>query len=231
MTAKKNTSGIRLYNLLKKEAYAANKSLLKPLPAQKVDKLIKQVLFPSWQGYAVSRIRKGELRADIAKALKKATPKKNKALQLYGKLLHEASELNQQIPEHQRLTLPELRKLVSEKIYPVYKGKAISKIDKGDVKKILGKELQALQRTVCDILAIQESSYANINYFDLDHMIDGVFPRCIYVEIIAGDFGRTDIFNTKGYDYYDSGLQKITNNINQSIRAGDLNGGTSSVPV
>lgn len=217
MAVTKNTSGLRLYALLKKEAYAANRGLPAPLSRDKVEKFIKTVLWPSWQGYSTrwAERHKTAVRADVAQSFKKFRTKKNKSLLLYNKLLHEASVLNQDIPEHQRLNIKELRKLISEKVFPKYKGRAISKIDSRELKRILGKELILLNRTVCDILAVPEYSYQDIPYYDIDTLCASTLPNCVYVEIVGGGFGRTDIFNTKDYNYYSSGLQSITNKINE----------------
>jgi hypothetical protein len=225
-----NTSGLRFYSLLRKEVYAANKQLKKPLSAKKLETVIGKQLFPVWQGKGYSRVRVTDVRTRVNKALKKASGKKNKGIQVYNKILHEVSELNKRVIESQRLTIKEQRAFVSQSIYPAFKNTAVSKINIEALRRIISAELKKLKKDICDVLAIPENVYQAINYFDIDDFLGSILPPCIFAEVVAGEYGRTEILNTKEYNFYGSGVQQITSNINNAIRNHELEDDTNNIP-
>lgn len=231
MSSRRKTSGLQFYALLRKEVNDANRKLTKPLTKRETDAVLKNRIFPHYQGKSYSRIKKGELRSYIDKSLKTKARKKTAGGQVYNRILHEVSEVNKLVSENQRLTLDERRKLISEDLYPKYKGKPARGIDWTKVKQEIAAYFRKLRKDICDVLSIPENSYQAINYFDIDDFLGNILPPCIFVEVVAGKYGRTIIFNTKEYNYYESGAQQITNNINAAVRNGEIRGGTNDIPV
>ena len=51
----------------------------------------------------------------------------------------------------------------------------------------------------------------------MDEFIATVLPKCIYIRIDAGKFGKTKIFNTLNYNYIRDGVKKIVDNIREEV--------------
>jgi hypothetical protein len=159
-----------------------------------------------------------------------ARSKKTSGIRMYNLLMKEVSAINRHLPEDRRLSVQERYKLISEKLYPKYKGQAVSKVRKLELRDKVYKTIKRLpKRTGCNVLAIPEEAYQEIPYFEIDDYLagsddqnqdfKGVLPKCVFVMINAGEqFGKTTIFNTRDYDYHRSGVNEITNNINNYIR-------------
>ena len=230
MAHRRKTIGLRLYNLLRQEVARANRSVKKPLSKKKTDALLKKTLYPKYKQQPFSKIRKTALREDAVKLIKSATRKKNSGSIIYNRMLHELTLLNTSIPDTQKLTIAERRKLVSTVLYPKYKGISYRKIDWKQVSAEITSEIRKLKKDVCDVLAIPPNHYFSINYFEIDDFIAVILPPCIFIAVNAGEFGVTDIFNTKDYNYYDSGVQSITNNVNRAVSNKELPGDTDQIP-
>ena len=159
-----------------------------------------------------------------------ARKRKTSGILLYNLLLKEVSAINRHLPEDRKLSLRDRYKLITEKLYPKYKGQSASKVRKLQLRDLIYKTLKRLPKKAgCNVLAIPEEAYQEIPYYELDDFLSGsddpgsqsqgVLPKCVFVMINAGDqFGRTPIFNTRDYDYYHSGVDRITNNINNWVR-------------
>jgi hypothetical protein len=160
-----------------------------------------------------------------------ARSKKTSGIRMYNLLLKEVSAINRHLPQDRQLSLTERYQLISQKLYPKFKGQAVSRVRKGDIREKVYKTLKKLpRRTGCNVLAIPQEAYQEIPYFEIDEFLagsqdegkefKGVLPKCIYVKINAGEqFGKTAIFNTRDYEYNRSGVSEITNRINNWIRS------------
>jgi hypothetical protein len=159
-----------------------------------------------------------------------ARSKQTSGIRMYNLLMKEVSAINRVLPEDRRLSVQDRYKLISEKLYPKYKGQAVSKVRKLELRDKVYKIVKRLpKRTGCNVLAIPEEAYQEIPYFEIDDFLSGsddpdqqfkgVLPKCVFVMINAGEqFGKTTIFNTRDYDYHRSGVNEITNNINNYVR-------------
>lgn len=230
MPRRKKNSGLLLYSLLKKEVSRASKDLKKPLTGPQQKKLIKEKLFPKYKEQAFSRIKKGGLHKDVTAKVKTTARKRSSASKVYGRLLHEVTKINKRIPDTQKLSISQRRRLISETIYPKLKGKSYGQVDWAAAITSIIYQLSKQNKDICDVTAVQANAYQDINYFEIDTFLTTTLPPCVFVEVNAGGFGRTDIFNTKDYNYYDSGVQHITNAINKAIKLKQIPGGTDKVP-
>lgn len=227
--SERKTNGLLFYSLLRKEAYRVNRELNKPLSHKKVETLIKQKLFPAYRGKGYSRVRKSDLRERVTSILKSATRKKNTGRKLYGRLLHEITVANNSIPEPQRLPIAKRRQIVSEIYYPKYKAKPFRSLDWIRIRKLINKHVKELTYS-CNISDIPANTYQQIEFFRIDSFISENIPKCIFLEVNAGKYGRTEIFNTRDYNYYGNGVQQITNNINKAVKLGELKIDTTDIP-
>lgn len=147
--------------------------------------------------------------------------KKTSGLKLYNLLLKEVSAANRLLPEDRKLSLSERRQLISQKLYPTYKGTPAYKVKKKELREIISKKIKRSKKKAgCDVLAIDPEIYnEGVQYFDIESFLSRTLPNCIYVKVNAGNqFGKTNVFNTRDFDYYKTGVSAITNNINQWIR-------------
>jgi len=136
-----------------------------------------------------------------------------KGLQLYNFLLKKLSEQNKQSKTKQKLSIAGKRKIVSEKLYPKFKyGQGLS------VKKEVTIVIRGLApKEICNPLYLSEAYLAFIEYYEIDNHIRTVLADCLDVRINAGYLGKTQIFNTKNYSYYSSGVKKIIENIRKEL--------------
>lgn len=143
---------------------------------------------------------------------------KPKGITLYNKILREFTKVNDKLPEDRKLSLSERRRYISERIYPQYKGSAVSRVG---VKAINVSIVQVLDTIVpkegCDVNYISPSIYSNVNWFELDDFIKEVLPKCIFIRLDAGDYGSTKIFNTLNYNYTKNGVKNIVDNIREFV--------------
>lgn len=158
--------------------------------------------------------------------------KKNKHLFLYNLLVSEVSRLNKTLPANKRLSQSELYVFISDKIYGQFKGQNPNRLKGGKtgLRAFISKQLKKLSpKRYCDLLAINPADYIGIEYFAMNDFLFRVLPPCVYVKVLAGEFGETEIFNTGIKDYYTSGVADITNNINNAQRGGKLK--SSLIPL
>jgi hypothetical protein len=139
-----------------------------------------------------------------------------KGIKLYNFLLKQLSEQNKKSKTKQKLSLAGKRKIVSEQLYPKFKGglpisqKQIKKEVSGLIKGLAPKE-------ICNPLYLSEAYLAFIEYYEIDNHIRTVLPDCLDVRVNAGYLGKTQIFNTNNYGYYSSGVRKIIENIRKEL--------------
>jgi hypothetical protein len=149
-------------------------------------------------------------------ASKKRNTKKKPTL--YNKILKEFTKVNDKLPEDRKLSVRERRKLIKEKILPIYKGQSPNRVGI----RAINANIVALVDTIpprqdCDINLIPPSFYFDIAWFDLDSFITNVLPKCVYIRVDAGDFGITQIFNTRDYSYGKNGIKEIVENIREYV--------------
>lgn len=142
-------------------------------------------------------------------------------LRLYALLLHEVSKINGQLPERRQLSLQERRDFISEKIYPLYKDVPAYKFRIGKVRETIERKLKRLpKRDNEDPTLIPEEQYDEIDYYSLDFFLSELLKDwAVNVKVVAGPFGETKIFNTRNYNYKASGVDDITNRINEYVRS------------
>lgn len=142
--------------------------------------------------------------------------KKSNGLAVYNRILREFTKIDNQLPEERQLSVADRRKIITESIYPKYKGTAKSKISAKTLKGQIIYQIQRLPpKETCDPNYIDPSVYRTIDAFAIDEFLQTVIPNCIYVKLQAGNLGETKIFNTRNYSYNRSGVKKIIENIRE----------------
>lgn len=158
-----------------------------------------------------------------------AVSKKAKGILIYNLLMKEVTKINKHLPEDRKLSVQDRRKLISTKIYPKYKGQSKSRIRLTPLREKLINTIRRIpKRPGCDVLAIPQDTYQDIPYYEIEQLIGSIFPNCIYVKVDAKNYGSTNVFNTRDFNYYSTGLSEITNRINTDSRNKGKN--TSTIP-
>jgi hypothetical protein len=149
------------------------------------------------------------------------TPKNTKkanGLVLYNKILKQFTKINNELPEDRKLSLPERRLYIKEKIFKEFKGNNPKKIGVKGIREEVFKVLETIvPKEGCDVNYISPSIYSNVNWFELDDFIKEVLPKCIYIKLDAGEYGQTKIFNTLSYNYTKNGVKNIVDNIREFV--------------
>jgi hypothetical protein len=123
-----------------------------------------------------------------------------KGVKLYNYLLRELGNLNNNLPNQQRLSISSKRAIISKDIYPKYK--SASKVLLRDIKKDLNKIVKALPpREICNPLYLSEAYLSFVEYYEIDNHIKTVLPDCLDIKIDANGYGKTKIFNTRNYSW------------------------------
>lgn len=151
-----------------------------------------------------------------------------KGIRLYNALVKQLGDANKKAKSKQLLSISQRRRIVSEQLYPKYKAttKLLNKDVNADIKGIIG-GLAPYQ--ICNPLYLSEAYLSLIEYYDIDNHIRGLLPECLDVRVNAGIYGRTKIFNTSNYSYYDNGVQDIIENIREAVEGltGENKSGTA----
>ncbi|MFY8160838.1 MAG: hypothetical protein ACOVNU_05870 [Candidatus Kapaibacteriota bacterium] len=144
-----------------------------------------------------------------------------KGIRLYNALVKQLGDANKKSKSKQTLSISQRRKIVSQQLYPKYKAasKVLNKDINADIKEII-RGLAPSQ--ICNPLYLAEAYLSLIEYYEIDNHIRGMLPECLDVRVNAGIYGRTKIFNTSNYNYYDNGVQDIIENIREVVT--DLTG-------
>lgn len=134
----------------------------------------------------------------------------------YNKVLKQLTKINEKLPEDQKLSIKERRRIVREEILPQLDGIAYSRLRVKDINGRLFKVLDKIPpKEICDINYLDLSNFAVVEWFSLDETISELVPDCIYVKVSAGSYGETRIFNTVNYDYNKRGVRDIVESIRQ----------------
>lgn len=151
-----------------------------------------------------------------------------KGIRLYNALVKQLGDANKKAKSKQLLSISQRRRIVSEQLYPKYKAttKLLNKDVNADIKGIIN-GLAPYQ--ICNPLYLSEAYLSLIEYYDIDNHIRGLLPECLDVRVNAGIYGRTKIFNTSNYSYYDNGVQDIIENIREAVEGltGENKSGTA----
>lgn len=149
----------------------------------------------------------------MARRKKKKAPKKPS---LYRELSKRFTAINNSLPEPQRISIHRRRQIIKQVLLPSLSTTPYYKIRWRPVKaQILAEVAKMPQRdpSLCNINNITPDQYSLIEWFEIDETLQRLLPDCIYVRVSAGSFGQTKIFNTRDYNYYNKGVQEITENI------------------
>ena len=157
---------------------------------------------------------KTPLKSDGSPDLRYAKNQSKRKPTAYQVISKQFTKLNDKLPEDRKLSYRQRRKLIKEKILPEYKDIPRSKLRVKPIKAAIVGIIEALPpREGCDINLLDISDYAYIDWFSLDETIRELVPDCIFIQISAGDYGQTRIFNTRNYDYNVQGVKEIVDAI------------------
>jgi hypothetical protein len=138
-----------------------------------------------------------------------------KGAKLYNFLLKTLGEDVKLNPKKQQLGITSRRRLVKEVLYPKFKD---GKITITEIRKSIKSIIRGLPPAeICNPLFLKEVSLAAEDYYEIDNHIRTVLPDCVDVIVNAGQFGKTQMFNTANYSYYASGVRKIIENIREAL--------------
>lgn len=134
----------------------------------------------------------------------------------YNKILKEFTKLNNKLPEENKLSLKLRREIIKKVIMPQYKGVPQYKIRVKSLRGLIIKEIEKVPpKEICDLNYIDASEFAFVEWYALDETISELVPDCVYVKVTAGDYGETNIFNTRNYEYGRNGVRGIVEEIRQ----------------
>jgi hypothetical protein len=138
---------------------------------------------------------------------------------LYNKLLKQFTKINDKLPEDRKLSISERRRIIREELKPKFKDTPISKVRVKDIKEQIYKAVEKIPpKQICDINYLDISQYAFVEWFNLDDTVKELVPDCIYIKISAGEYGDTNIFNTRNYDYRRKGVRSIVEAIREDAK-------------
>jgi hypothetical protein len=137
-----------------------------------------------------------------------------KRITTYHKILKEFTKKNNKLPEEQKISIKERRRIIKEDILPKFKGIPKSKVKVRDIKSLIVTAIKNVPpKEICDLNYIDTSEYAYVEWYALDETISELVPDCVYVKVSAGDFGETRIVNTRNYEYSRNGVRAIVERI------------------
>lgn len=137
----------------------------------------------------------------------------------YNIILKQFTKLNDKLPEDRKLSIKERRKIIKEKLLPLYENVPTYKIRVKNVKGQIIKIYDKLPpKEICDINYLDTSEFALVEWYSLDETISELVPDCVYVKVTAGEYGSTKIFNTRNYEYGRKGVRDIVEAIRPEAR-------------
>lgn len=152
------------------------------------------------------------------KTIKPKSVKPKRKESLYQKISKRFTKYNNSLPEEQKISLDRRRQIIKQSISPYFEGTSPSKIRVRDINFLILSEIvkqPPKSPELCNPLYINPSNYAQVIWFEIDEHLQKIIPDCIYVKVSAGDFGETNIFNTRNYNYYNKGVREIVENIRE----------------
>ena len=132
----------------------------------------------------------------------------------YNRILKEFTKLNNKLPEENKLSLKLRREIIKKTIMPQFKGVPQYKIRVKSLRNIIIKEIEKVPpKEICDLNYIDPSEFAFVEWYALDETISELVPDCVYVKVTAGEYGETNLFNTRNYEYGRNGVRSIVEEI------------------
>ena len=128
----------------------------------------------------------------------------------YNKILKQFTKINSKLPEERKLSIQERRRIIKEKILPKFRGKSVYQVRITDVKTRILREVQRVPpREICNLNYLDLAEFQYVEWFALDETISELVPDCVYVKVSAGEWGDTNIFNTRNYQYGRNGVRRV----------------------
>ena len=135
---------------------------------------------------------------------------KRKQTTTYNRILKEFTKLNNKLPEDRKLSIQERRKIIKEQFLPRYGKLPAYKIKVKQIKSELVRVYDKLPpKEICDLNYIDLSNFQSVEWFALDETITELIPYCVYIKVSAAEYGDTNIFNTRDYEYGKKGVRRI----------------------
>jgi hypothetical protein len=160
----------------------------------------------------------------------KVQTKRKQALKTYNKVYKAVKKFAQK--NDLQWSIKEIRDFTKKKVYPDFKGEKSYQVRVRDIKAVIQTQLkeptpssvQGVQSSQIyyNPLLISPSRTTGILWFDLDDYLSvdlrsEVDPMDLRVEVNAGEYGSTGIFDLLNYQYEFTGVNEIIESIRQSL--------------
>jgi hypothetical protein len=134
----------------------------------------------------------------------------------YNRILKEFTKLNNKLPEDRKLSIKERREIIKKDILPKFKDVPAYKLRVKIIKSEISTQIEKIPpKEICDLNYIDPSEFAYVEWHSLDETISELVPDCVYVQVSAGEYGQTKIFNTRNYEYGRAGVRGIVDAIRE----------------
>lgn len=128
----------------------------------------------------------------------------------YNRLLKEFTKLNNKLPEERKLSIKQRRKIIKEQLLPQFAEIPQYKLRVKAIKNAILREYNKIPpKEICDINYLDPSDFGFVEWYSLDETIAELVPDCVYVKVSAGEYGETNIFNTRNYEYGRKGVREV----------------------
>jgi hypothetical protein len=149
-----------------------------------------------------------------------AKKKVNRIPTKYQIVSKQFTAINNTLPEEQKLSIQRRRQIIKQVLLPSLSTTPKSKLRVKQLKSLIITEVSKQpprQANLCNLNYISPAQYVDVPWYEIDEFLQRRLPDCIYVRVSAGKFGQTKIFNTRNYNYYNNGVQQITENIRKEV--------------
>jgi hypothetical protein len=133
----------------------------------------------------------------------------------YSIISKQFTKINNKLPEDRKVSYKDRRVIIKQIILPQFKDVKKSKLRIKPINAAINSVISKIPpKEICDLNFIDVAAeYGYVEWFALDETIKEIVPDCIYVKVTAGNFGQTKIFNTRNYEYKQSGVRAIVEDI------------------
>jgi hypothetical protein len=133
----------------------------------------------------------------------------------YSIISKQFTKINKKLPEDRKVSYKDRRVIIKQIILPQFKDVKKSKLRIKPINAAINSVISQIPpKEICDLNFIDVAAeYGYVEWFALDETIKEIVPDCIYVKVTAGNFGQTNIFNTRNYEYNKSGVRAIVEDI------------------
>jgi len=139
-----------------------------------------------------------------------------RGLALYNYIFKQVSETNKRLGDRQQLGQEGKRKKASL-VYNKFKKQG--GFTATDIRDDITRALEGLPPVeICNPLYLSGFQLQDIEYYQIDEHLRNVLPDCLDVRLNAGSLGVTRIFNTRNYNYYNSKVRRIVENIRRYLK-------------